>query len=168
MRLALRIVALEIGLASLAFGATIIPTFWSEALRQPCERTMYEWKLETGKIDTRPVPLNAIYEITELTPKPVANGLLVRMDVRPCKGKKPGVVDGRLVCDAMDFVKKRFGDKQTFDDWSNLYLAFYVEGGLRAVRAKDRNNEFNEGLKVLPTSATVAQQTEAITWLTSH
>ena len=144
-------------------GQTLEFPWMTDAMRQPCGKTALEWWIAENSIrQDEPYKIGTQFDLTKLSAKPTAKGLLVRANCRRRPGItiKPGdrkwnrtteIVSRRCLNQA----QTRFGGEGAFEDWRGLYLVMVVDRRVVAVRT------FNH-LEILPPDAPANAQNAAI------
>ena len=79
--LLLLVVAFALGAATVAKLNTY--SYVPDAMNEPCGKTVFEWQLLEGRIDTTPVPLNANFDLVRMEGEAKPQGLIVRAYLRP-------------------------------------------------------------------------------------
>jgi len=134
-------------------GSAPVPTVnvlklpWvSDAMKEPCGKTEFEYRLSEGRVNPEPFVLCAEFEAIQFTGSPIERGLVVRCDVRPRPGitfnpteKKYSQYVGSGMYWACESARRRFcpKDKTAFINDKNLYILMYFNGRLIGVRTAE-------------------------------
>lgn len=139
----------------------------SDAMKAPCAKTEFEYRLAVGRLSAEPVdiPLTK-YNAVSIIPEPLASGLLVHVVIRLKPGQVP-VVWGKLTGSTEQVLRytggcmiRRFGDEPTFPNSRNFMLALYTEGAAGQPPQLVVTLAVPNAAEYVPLKATLAQQAE--------
>jgi hypothetical protein len=127
----------------------------TDAMKAPCGKTEFEYRLAAGSVNPEPFLLCAEFDAIRFIGTPMEHGLIVRCDVRPRPGITFSPTDrnyakyaGSGLYWTLDWARRRFcpGDKTAFVNDLHLYALLYFNGKLIGVRTA-------EFIKILPPNA---------------
>ena len=159
-----------VALCGFALGAATVAklntySYVPDAMNEPCGKTVFEWQLLEGRIDTTPVPLNQNFDLVRMEGEAKPQGLIVRAYLRP---KNPSALPtpntlawnnlvGSLGSGTKRIAAKRFAVGAV----QQCFLLTHIADRLVEVRGNGRSRP------VAP-DATREEQLAALAYIMSH
>ena len=120
-------------------------------LNAPCGKTVAEWKIMTGRIETESVPAGEAWDIFRLEGEVKPKGIVVRAFANPRAGaKQPEGYAGRIE----QTVLKRLGLSQ---ETNHVYILTYYGDRLSRISGNNITRTINPGASNEEVSAILAE-----------
>jgi len=159
-----------VALCGVALGAATVAklntySYVPDAMNEPCNKTVFEWRLLEGRIDTTPVSLNDDFSIIRLETEAKPSGLIVRAYLRP---KNPSAIPASNPAWKTLASELAFGAGKLA--YKRLKLPHQAPGVFVLVHIEDRLIGITGGDKTisLAPDATREQQLAALAKIMSH
>ena len=160
-----RLAAVLMAAAAFALGAAATQAlktypYVEDKLNEPCNKTVFEWNLASGRIDGTAAPLDANFDLAGFVGEAKAEALVVQATLAPKARAPAGANDTRwhqtisgAVLRLEQEVSDRFG---TSMNQENIIILVRVGDRLAAIRGA------HGMVDILPPNATREQQLEAL------